>query len=77
MKNFKEPSQKYFLIKRKREIMSDLILEGQGRIMPFYAVDPRPPDPVESVKKAIESQGFVGVKLYPPMGYKPIGNDDR
>ena len=57
--------------------MSDLTLEGQGRIMPFYAVDPRAPDPVESVKKAIESQGFVGVKLYSPMGYKPIGNDDR
>lgn len=46
--------------------------------MPFYAFDPRsgPPDPLESVKTAIEKQGFVGVKLYPPLGYKPIGNDD-
>ena len=44
--------------------------------MPFYAFDPRADNSVEKMKTAIESQGFVGVKLYPPLGYKPIGNDD-
>jgi predicted TIM-barrel fold metal-dependent hydrolase len=27
------------------------------------------------VKKAIAEQGFVGVKIYPPMGFRALGND--
>jgi hypothetical protein len=27
------------------------------------------------VRKAIEEQGFVGVKIYPPMGFRASGND--
>jgi predicted TIM-barrel fold metal-dependent hydrolase len=30
--------------------------------------------PIERVKKAILSQGFIGVKLYPPMGFQSLGN---
>ena len=60
----------------QRELMSKLPLKSRGRIMPFYAFDPRAENSVEKMKTAIESQGFVGVKLYPPLGYKPIGNDD-
>ena len=62
----------------QRKIMSQLTLDARGRIMPFYAFDPRsgPPDPVETLQEAIETQGFVGVKLYPPLGFKPMGNDD-
>ncbi|TCP30115.1 amidohydrolase family protein [Sphingomonas sp. BK235] len=33
-------------------------------------------DPIDLVKLAIRDKGFVGVKLYPPMGFKPIGNGD-
>jgi amidohydrolase family protein len=30
--------------------------------------------PLALVQKAILSQGFIGVKIYPPMGFAPIGN---
>jgi predicted TIM-barrel fold metal-dependent hydrolase len=29
----------------------------------------------ELVRWAVEKHGFVGVKIYPPMGYKPLGNE--
>jgi predicted TIM-barrel fold metal-dependent hydrolase len=29
---------------------------------------------LEMVKDAIENRGFVGVKFYPPLGYRPFGN---
>ncbi|MFO1302325.1 MAG: amidohydrolase family protein [Burkholderiales bacterium] len=32
------------------------------------------PTALEIVQAAIESQGFVGVKVYPPMGFQAIGN---
>jgi predicted TIM-barrel fold metal-dependent hydrolase len=55
--------------------MMDLTARGKGRIMPFFAYDPRS-RPVDAVQTAIEKEGFVGVKLYPPLGFKPSGNDD-
>lgn len=30
--------------------------------------------PLDLVKQAINERGFVGVKLYPPMGFRPSGN---
>jgi len=59
----------------QKRVMMDITAKGKGRIMPFYAYDPRS-GPVDAVKTAIENDGFVGVKLYPPMGFKPCGNDD-
>ncbi|WP_324752796.1 amidohydrolase family protein [Roseovarius sp. Pro17] len=32
-------------------------------------------DSLRNVKQAIRNLGFAGVKIYPPMGFKPIGND--
>ncbi len=32
-------------------------------------------DPLRHVKHAVLDLGFLGVKLYPPMGFRPIGND--
>ncbi len=55
--------------------MMDLTARGKGRIMPFYAYDPRSRS-VDAVRNAIEKEGFVGVKLYPPLGFRPSGNDD-
>jgi predicted TIM-barrel fold metal-dependent hydrolase len=58
---------------------------GKGRIHPFVGFDPRAEvkarmsgdleTPLELVKTAIERYGFVGVKVYPPMGWRPIGNE--
>jgi predicted TIM-barrel fold metal-dependent hydrolase len=64
---------------RQRALVTELTAQAGGRIMPFYAFDPRRarPDPTEEVNRAMEDQGFVGIKLYPPLGYMPIGNADR
>jgi predicted TIM-barrel fold metal-dependent hydrolase len=34
-------------------------------------------EPLALVRKAIREEGFLGVKLYSPMGYRPLGNGDR
>lgn len=61
--------------------MTRLTLAAQGRIMPFFAFDPRSDssgqDPIYSARQAIEKQGFVGIKLYPPLGYAPCDNPDK
>jgi predicted TIM-barrel fold metal-dependent hydrolase len=57
-------------------MMMALTAMEKGRIMPFFAYDPRSGS-VDAVKTAIERDGFVGVKLYPPLGFKPCGNDDH
>nr|WP_315597677.1 amidohydrolase family protein [uncultured Cupriavidus sp.] len=31
-------------------------------------------DSMRLVRRAVETQGFIGVKLYPPMGFAPLGN---
>lgn len=33
-------------------------------------------EPLELVRRAIRLEGFLGVKLYPPMGFKPFANAD-
>lgn len=57
---------------------------GNARLHPFVGFDPRTEltartagdieTPLELVKSAIERYGFVGVKVYPPMGWRPLGN---
>jgi len=34
-------------------------------------------DSMALVRKAVREEGFVGVKLYSPMGYRPMGNADK
>lgn len=65
------------------------VLPGGGRahVHPFIGFDPLRElrarrthaieTPFESVQKAITRYGFVGVKLYPPMGWRPSGNAPR
>lgn len=59
----------------QKRIMMDVTVQAGGRIMPFYAYDPRS-RAVDDVKTAIEEEGFIGVKLYPPLGFKPWDNAD-
>jgi hypothetical protein len=33
-------------------------------------------DPLRHVKRAVETLGFAGVKLYPPLGFRPLGNEE-
>ncbi|WP_425084706.1 amidohydrolase family protein [Ruegeria profundi] len=34
------------------------------------------PNWLGTIQNAVESQGFAGVKLYPPMGFLPLGNEE-
>lgn len=49
-------------------------------VLPMVAFDPYRPGPNDHdegltiVRDAIMNQGFVGVKFYPPLGYRPTGN---
>src|SRR4051794_18690059 len=59
---------------------------GKARIHPFVAFDPLREvqaravgdiePPLDLAKTAVASYGFVGVKVSPPMGWRPIGNSD-
>lgn len=40
----------------------------------LYRIDKEPVSALERVKRAILQHGFIGVKLYPPMGYRALGN---
>lgn len=73
------PSKKY---EAQVEDTSEHVREADGRLLAFVAFDPerevrfrnRPEGALAIVKRAIEEQGYVGVKLYPPLGYRPSGN---
>lgn len=45
-------------------------LARPGRILPFVAVNPNRPDHFDVMCRAIEESGFLGVKLYPSLGYE-------
>jgi predicted TIM-barrel fold metal-dependent hydrolase len=45
------------------------ILRYPGRILPFYAVNPYRYDFVNRAIHALEHDGFIGIKLYPSLGY--------
>lgn len=50
----------------------------RAQVLPFVGFDPRRLGAVPMVKRAITDHGCIGVKLYPPVGFLPIGNvDDR
>jgi len=44
-------------------------------VIPFIHIDPRRANSFLRVRTAIEQQGFMGVKIYPPIGYFPY--DER
>lgn len=45
-----------------------------ARVHPFVGFDPRRPGALDTVRAAVVDYGCVGVKVYPPMGFQPIGN---
>jgi predicted TIM-barrel fold metal-dependent hydrolase len=71
---------------QQNALVEKTALVMKGRILPMIAFDPwREYDyrkqgvaiadgPLELLKKSILSHGFVGIKLYPPMGFWPYKN---
>jgi len=54
--------------------MRGLLRSRNARIHPFVAFNPLDKNSLKRVKKAVYGYGFIGVKLYPPCGFLPIGN---
>jgi len=73
------------------EKISRLSMKGKlpgttrSHVHPFIGFDPRREMqarhnrdremPLELVRRAVETYGFIGVKVYPPMGWRPIDNE--
>ncbi|HEV7310102.1 amidohydrolase family protein [Ensifer sp.] len=62
------------------EIQQVVAREHGIRMHSFVSFDPRreardPGSSLKNVEDAIMCKGFIGVKLYPPMGFKAIGNE--
>lgn len=62
--------------------MRNLIAVHRGRMLPFFAFDPErerlrrqsSPRPLKELLQELAEDGFVGVKLYPPFGFRPTQN---
>jgi predicted TIM-barrel fold metal-dependent hydrolase len=74
-------------MRRQTEVMARIARHKNGpRVHGFVGFDPlrqalftehggpKPDEPMAVVKSAILDNGFIGVKLYPPMGFRPTGN---
>ena len=57
------------VIARQIRDTSAQVLYHPGRVFPFVAVDPRRKGSLQNMVTAVEQQGFVGVKLYPSLGF--------
>jgi predicted TIM-barrel fold metal-dependent hydrolase len=52
-------------------LLSEIARQYPGRLMPFIMFDPRRRAVAIMIIKALEELGFLGVKMYPPLGYHP------
>jgi len=53
------------------DLISAEVLKYPWRIFPFVMFDPRSQTAFEDCKTALETKGYVGVKMYPAIGYHP------
>lgn len=55
---------------------ADMVLRYPGRIFPFFAVNTNRPGFYELMVDCLEHKGFIGLKLYPSLGYSvsPVDN---
>jgi predicted TIM-barrel fold metal-dependent hydrolase len=58
-------------IEAQHEELAKLRDENAEEIIPFIHFDPRRPDALERIRYWHEQRGFKGLKLYPPLGYRP------
>lgn len=56
--------------RNQRDDLMEAGLQRPGRVFPFFAVNPKRPDHFGLMKDALINKGFVGVKLYPSLGYE-------
>ncbi|MEO1275690.1 MAG: amidohydrolase family protein [Pseudomonadota bacterium] len=58
-------------LKQQHDELAEIAKETGGKAMPFCAVDPRREGVLDELKRCHQEHGFHGVKLYPPLGFKP------
>jgi predicted TIM-barrel fold metal-dependent hydrolase len=64
---------------QQAQLMTMIAIASGGRVLPFVAFDPwrdlvTTGGALATVEQAITDGGAVGVKLYPPMGFRAAGN---
>lgn len=69
------------------EVMRQISILTNGRVHAFVPYDPLRQvaydlghslvDSLSLVMRAVEEDGFIGVKLYPPMGFAALGNHEK
>ncbi len=74
-------------LKSQVQVMRQIAILTAGRVHSFVPFDPlrqvafelghAPEDSLTLVKRAINDDGAIGVKLYPPMGFAPLGNSSK
>lgn len=52
-------------------LVSEIAAKYPGKLMPFIMYDPRRPSAFRLTKRALEEMGYLGIKLYPALGYDP------
>lgn len=69
-----EPERDRLNFRRQIQGTMDAVLAHPGRVLPFFAVNPRrdraDDHHFDLLRRGVEEQGFFGVKLYPSLGYK-------
>lgn len=58
-------------LKDQVDYISRQVAKYPWQIFPFIMFDPRRKDSFEICRKAIEKKGFIGIKMYPALGYHP------
>ncbi|MFH0801165.1 MAG: amidohydrolase family protein [bacterium] len=61
----------YWRYPQQLEIISSLAHSYPWRMFPFVFFDPRSENSVDVCIDALEKKGFLGVKMYPALGYHP------
>jgi len=58
-------------IYRQHDELASLRDSNPKHVIPFIAVDPRRENVLDMVKGLVENNDFKGIKIYPPLGYRP------
>jgi predicted TIM-barrel fold metal-dependent hydrolase len=58
-------------IQEQNRLVAEAAKRFPGRLVPFFAVDPRRPEAVDMFKRAVEDWGMKGLKLHSTSGYYP------
>ncbi len=76
-----EAGEKFWWFKRDKKtyegtisMLSRVAARFPAQIWPLVPFEPRRPDGLDYVKRAVEEQGFLGVKLYSRCGWMPLHN---